>query len=241
MPAGVSPPSPLTILAQALAGAPSLAGFLQSTQVFLGSRYLSKSNSSPPRIVIFPSEGKLRDPYHLAEAVRDVDRDLVAHLWGKDFDQLHDLQTRFMNALEYQASPQPSSPTPTKPAGVYWKAIEEKWDTTPDSAKQGEEVFLVLTVPIAFDRTPLATGLVESVSIVPGSTSLTAAMGFADTVAQVLTTAGFAPHGIAQIESEQVSYAGLTSTSLTGLVRGVNGTAGSGHSSGTAVTPVAHT
>jgi hypothetical protein len=66
-------------------------------------------------------------------------------------------------------------------------------------------------------------------------TNLSAAIGAADVTATVSSTAGFPATGTIQIDSEQIGYTGLTSSSFTGLVRGTNGTTATSHINASAV------
>lgn len=63
-------------------------------------------------------------------------------------------------------------------------------------------------------------------------TNLTASITNVDTTALVVDTTGFPSSGLISIEAEVISYSGLTGTSFTGLVRGVDGTTAASHANG---------
>jgi len=69
-------------------------------------------------------------------------------------------------------------------------------------------------------------------------TALSAAMGPTDTTAVVSSTSGFPASGVITIDQEQLSYTGITGTTFTGLVRGVNGTSAASHSSAATISQV---
>lgn len=73
----------------------------------------------------------------------------------------------------------------------------------------------------------------------PGALTLAAIVNPGDTVITALSgnpiAQGYAPHGRIQIDSEQINYTGLTSSSFVGLSRGVAGSSAASHNSGTAV------
>lgn len=69
-----------------------------------------------------------------------------------------------------------------------------------------------------------------------GHTTLTANIGNGTTTPiPVVSTADFLPAGSLIIENEIISYTGKTSTTFTGITRGVYGTTSSAHTSGTAI------
>jgi hypothetical protein len=225
----------ISTLVDALASAPTLIGY---ARVLSGSRHMSRVNSAPPRVVIFPTEGDVRAARDASDGERDMDVALVAHLWGKDFPQALELVARFLQAMDYQASPQPSSSS--NPAGAFWKTGACKWDTTEDSTKQGEELYLILTSPIQLPKVAPTLGQVLATSLNTTSTTLTSSMGSSDTSAAVASTAGFPSQGYFTVDAEQIRYTGLTATSITGLVRGSNGTTPATHSNGATVAPLQH-
>lgn len=69
-------------------------------------------------------------------------------------------------------------------------------------------------------------------------TALSLAMGVSDTTAVVSSTSGFPASGTIQVDQEQISYTGITGTTFTGLVRGVNGTSAATHANSAAVSQV---
>ena len=65
--------------------------------------------------------------------------------------------------------------------------------------------------------------------LAPSPTALTVLMLIGDLTATVASTAGFPATGVILVESEYMTYTGVTSTSFTGLVRGALGSAAAGH------------
>lgn len=231
-----SPVSQITTLVRALSNAPTLKGWM-GIRVIGGRRGLALQGA-PPRIVIFPATGEIRSAREMDTAIRDVDRVLLAHLWAADLDQMEELEARFFQAFEYQASPEPSNPVPTLPIGQYWKANSEEWNTDSDANTQGEEVLISLTAIHSIDRVPPSLGLVSSTAISTLTTTLAAPLGASDTSATVASTLGFPTSGVLTIDAEQIRFTGTTATTFTGLVRGVNSTTPSSHSSGATVSEV---
>jgi hypothetical protein len=79
------------------------------------------------------------------------------------------------------------------------------------------------------------TFTVTATRYLPSPTSLSAAIGTADTTITVDSTAGFASRGRIAIDSEFIGYTGTTATSFTGAKRGMDGTTAAAHSSGATV------
>lgn len=71
------------------------------------------------------------------------------------------------------------------------------------------------------------------------STTLSGSVSGSATEIAVADAAKFPSLGTIQVESEQITYTGKTSTSFTGCTRGANGTSAASHASGAAVFPVA--
>lgn len=71
-----------------------------------------------------------------------------------------------------------------------------------------------------------------------GQSTLGAALGIADTTMTVASTTGFPSSGTLLVDSEQITYTGLTSTTFTGLTRGANGSTAAAHLNFAAVTQV---
>lgn len=67
------------------------------------------------------------------------------------------------------------------------------------------------------------------------ATTLNGALNNSDTTINVVDTTGFPTAGYAVIETEIITYTGKTSSTLTGVTRGVDGSAAASHSSGSAV------
>jgi len=68
------------------------------------------------------------------------------------------------------------------------------------------------------------------------STTVGTDPGSSGTTITVGSTAGFSYTGTIQIESEQITYTGLTGTTFTGCTRGANSTAAAAHTAGVSVT-----
>lgn len=77
--------------------------------------------------------------------------------------------------------------------------------------------------------TPAAPWKSVAITIALPSTSLSASMSNVDVIAPVLSTVGFPASGTLKIDSEQMTYAGTTGVSFTGLVRGTGGTTAAAH------------
>lgn len=246
------PVSQLRTLYKGLLAAPSL----KQTRVLLGSRHMPRSGSpmNGGRIVLIPKGGPIvlprqRDTNNLSGitvsgigSVRDIRRVVVAHLWAASgestdahFDALEDLYNRFFQALDYQAIggiPSNASAVP----GVYWEAIEEEWDVTEDTAKQGEEVYVAFTVWTATTPALGGVGRVDSTAISKQTTTLALDIGTSDLVVTVASTAGFpSTGGVLAIDAEQIQYSGIVGNQFIGLVRGVNSTTPSTHLTGSTV------
>jgi hypothetical protein len=224
------PTGPITQLVNGLKAAPELQGYT----IHASAKKMPR-NGAPPRIVIYPTAGLIKNPRNKATANRDVDRELVAHLWGRDLDECCYLETLLVQALVNQgAGGDPTSPANATP-GLFWTATDDLWDQTEDSDRQGEEVYVRLTAVTSLDKVAQKTGSVSSVVFTILTTTLAVSMASGDLMAFVASTMGLPPSGILTIDSEQIQYTGTTTTSFTGLVRGVNGTTPSTHSSGATV------
>jgi hypothetical protein len=224
------PTGPITQLVNGLKKSPELQGY-----TILGSAKLMARNTAPPRINIYPTAGLIKNPRNKATANRDVDRELVAHLWGRDIDECCYLETLLVQALVNQgAGGDPVSGAGATP-GLFWTATDDVWEQSEDSNRQGEEVYVRLTAVTALDKVAQRIGSVSSVVLGLLGATLAVGMASGDLMAFVASTTGFPPSGILTIDSEQMQYTGTTTTSFTGLVRGVNGTTPSTHSSGATV------
>jgi hypothetical protein len=230
-----SPKSQLRKLYDGIRNAPPIAQWKAvNCPVYLGSKFMTK-DGAPPRIVIFPVKGSFlvarkRDP---GGSLRDVDRSVAVHLWGADFDQLEELESRFFQALDYQAVgglPSSSSVTP----GTYWQSSEEQWDMVEDSSKQGEAVVIVLTAINSIEKVAQTFGHVDSIAISLLATTLSAQLLAGDANA-LANTSNLPSAGVMTIDAEQIRYTGTTPSSFTGLVRGINGTTPATHSAGAVV------
>lgn len=224
-----SPKGQITKLHELLRDAPMLAGY-PDLRVLLGARQRT-FDSAPPRIVLYPVNGKIVTPAHKDTALRDSNRSVFAQVWGKDFDQVEELQTMLVQALAYQAAGGYSYQS-NLTAGQFWQAFDEEWDDHSDSNKQGEVVYMQLVARHSIDKAPQKFGEVDSISLSAKTPTLTATLAVDDVVASVDSTEGFASYGLIIAENEQIQYTGTTPTSFTGLVRGANFTMPASHAQG---------
>jgi hypothetical protein len=232
MPAGKSP---ITVLAEALSAMPTLSGF---AKVLAGKNALALSRS-PPSIVIFPVEGGYDSPHDNIASLIDVDMKVAAHLWAADLDACWDLRQRYIQALKAQAIGNPTAPILATPdqGGVYYEFLTEAWDIEPDTQEQGQEMEVVIAARFAASPTiQLGLGEIDATALHGLRASLTSPLAATGVTAAVDSTAGFASSGSLSIDSEQLSYTGITVTSFTGLTRGVNGTTPAAHASTATVT-----
>jgi hypothetical protein len=229
-----SPKSPITVLAEALDAAPTLRGFGGKSKglVLSGKNKLARSRSAPS-IVIFPATGPLKTPADNVNQYADVVLMVTARIWGRDDDEAWDLRARYIAALWHQANPDPNSPDDST-AGPYFTLDNETWDIIPDTAENGQELEVDITVRFSASDKALTYGLVETESLTKTAT-LTASMLVGDVTAIVDATAGYAATGVLHIDGELMAYTGLTPFSFTGLTRGINGTTAATHASGATV------
>ena len=190
---------------------------------------------APPRIVLFVVRSHNERPDNRTYSVTSGWALVTAHLWAKDDgDGAWDLRTRFFQALPAQAA---GTLTDANGAGVYWKLPDgenERWDIQPDTSQQGQEFEIDFLIRTDAPLPAVGVGEVDSTSAIKTAT-LTADLGAGDVTATVDATSGYPSTGVLHIDGEQMSYSGLTATSFTGLVRGINGTTAAAHSSGAEV------
>lgn len=230
-----SPKSPVTVLAEALGSMPALSGY---AKVLAGKNRLVEGRA-PPSIVIFPAEGGYQSPQDNVQAFVDVDLKVVAHLWAAGVDEAWDLRQRYIQALWQQAIGNPTYPAVATDAqaGVMFEFLTEAWDVSPDTAQQGQELEVVIAVRFAASQSLATTlGDINATGLHGLQTTLTAPLASSDTSASVTSTTGFAATGALSVDGEQLTYTGLTSTTFTGLTRGVNSTTPAAHSSAATVT-----
>lgn len=67
------------------------------------------------------------------------------------------------------------------------------------------------------------------------TTTLDGGLGTSDTTVTVASTSGFPSDGTIKINSEEITYTGVTSTTFTGCTRGAKGTSAASHSDGDTV------
>ena len=85
-------------------------------------------------------------------------------------------------------------------------------------------------------RPAMTTATYPGYSLIGGnSTRLSATLTSSATTASVLATAGWPASGYFMIDGEEIIYAGLTSTTFTGLSRGANGSTAAAHSNNATV------
>ena len=86
------------------------------------------------------------------------------------------------------------------------------------------------------DITPIrATTAAGDVTFSASANTISANVGFTDSVISLTSSSGFPSSGRIQIDSEIMTYASLSGNNLTGCTRGVNGTTTAEHTSGAAV------
>lgn len=221
-----SPKSPVMVLADKLNAATPLRGF---ARVLAGKNQLV-TGRSPPSIVLIPVSGPLKVPRNLVDSYLDVDLNIVARLWGRDLDEVWDLRARYIAALWEQAIGDPLNPSDSA-AGFFFQFVDETWDVNPDSAQQGQELEVVTTIVLSASDRAVVYGRVDATSILKVPT-LTVDMAPSDTSAQVDSTSGQPTVGVLHVDSEQIAYTGVTLSSFTGLIRGINGTTAAAHVTG---------
>ena len=91
--------------------------------------------------------------------------------------------------------------------------------------------YTLISTTTPSNTTPIGTRIVPAL----GSTALSASIAATDTTIPVVSTSGFITPGSISIDNETISYTGLTSTSFTGVTRGVNSTTPASHLSGASV------
>jgi hypothetical protein len=204
-----SPKSPLTLLAEQLSQAPTLKGF--ATKIALGVKKLNDQRS-PRSIVFYPRSGPLANALSRSNSYLDMDLELVFRLWGADIDEAWDLRARLIEAMSSVGLA----------GGPFWSGVVENWDDDKDTAAQGTDLEVVLSVRLsASDKTAARTVKVENTSLTREQILLEdlSAVG---TQAYVGSTYGLPTSGILYIDDEKLSYSAVTSDSFVGLVRGLS-------------------
>jgi hypothetical protein len=216
--------SPFTVLGEALAQTRALKG---KARVLVGSTALPLSGA-PPRIVLFPRSGDYASAHksqHVRQALRDIDQELAVHLWGENLDAAWELHRRFLQALEEQG----------EAAGLYWQAKAIAWDTTSDTAKQGQEILSVINVRLPVERVEYGIGEIDAVAMFP-VTTLDGDIAEDDDILSVVSMFDNYPDaGVLHIDDEQMTYDARSGSQFTGLTRGANDTEAAAHESGAAI------
>lgn len=134
---------------------------LKNIEILAGSPSLPRQ-TSPGRIVIWPFEGKWKDPSDKSIAIADVEQQIIAECWGKgspttagaDEQALQDMNVTWLllqqlaRALEEQGAN--SGVTPNDP-GYYWRADSAlAWNDESDTSTNGTSVKVLFsaTVPV---------------------------------------------------------------------------------------------
>lgn len=232
-----APKSPVTVLAETLQAMPALQT-LQGLRVLAGKNSLPLAGA-PPRIVLFPVEAGYQAAADNVQALVDIDIKIVAHLWASSLDEAWDLRQRYIQALKQQAIGNPTQPIQASDsqAGVFYNLLTEAWDVDTDTAEHGQEMEVVIAARLSASPVlPFGTGLVNATAIHGIQVALAAPMTSTDLSLTVTSTAGFAASGSIAIDSEQMTYSGLTATTFTGLARGVNSTTPAAHAVAATVT-----
>lgn len=218
-----SPPGDLELLARSVQSAPSLLGF---AKVLHGKNKLL-AEGAPFRVVMFvvgADNGVADVP---AVSVSSAWMLLTAHFWSPDDSSAFDLRTRWFQAMRAQANA----------GGYFWKMPDgpnEHWDIAPDTAQQGQEFEIDFLIRVDADLPKKSTGTVQATSL-NRVFELTTPLGPADSTAVLEAAYELPASGVGYVDDEQFSYSGTTANTLTGLVRGLNGTTAAAHASGTPV------
>lgn len=218
-----SPKGDLTLFCQNLQSASSLLGF---AKVLPGKNSLPLAGH-PQRVVMWIVGGANGVADDRTVTVSSAWMLITSHFWAQDIDTAFDLRQRWMQALRAQADA----------GGYFWKFPDgenERWDQTPDTASQGQEFEIDIVIRIDANYPTKSTGTVAATSLNRVAT-LTANMLIGDVTSAVDATFEEPATGVLHIDDEQMSFTGMTATSFTGLVRGINGTTAAAHTSGTAV------
>jgi hypothetical protein len=218
-----SPPGDLTLFCRLLQSASSLLGF---AKVLPGKNALALAGA-PPRVVMFPVNAVDGVADDRTVTIKSSWMLFTGHFWAADVDQAFDLRERWFQAIRAQADAK----------GYFWKSPEgenERWDTAPDTAQQGQEFEIDVLLRIDANKVPLSMGTVAATSMNRVCT-LAADMGSTDTTVTVDATFELPSTGVLYIDSEAISYSGLTATTFTGLARGIKSTSAATHTHGTPV------
>lgn len=217
MPAAVGD---LNLLARAVQAQRSLLGYAK----VLSGKNLLASAGAPQRVVVFPvgaSNGVAEDR---TVSVSSAWMLVTFHFWAGDLDIAFEFRTRFFQALRAQADA----------GGYYWKMPEgenERWDTKPDTAQQGQEFEIDVLVMVDALLPAKTRGKVEATSLlrVP---ELAADIDANDTTIPAQFTYELPASGVLYIEDEKITYSSVTGDSFTGVTRGVGGTIAAAHTAG---------
>lgn len=87
-----------------------------------------------------------------------------------------------------------------------------------------------------FDLTPIRSiTLAGDVTFLTGFDTIASDVNSSQNTIPLSSATGFPPSGLIQIGSEQMRYSGISTNTLTGVTRGVNGTTAASHTSGASV------
>lgn len=218
-----SPKGDLTLLGQSLQSSTSLLGF---AKVLTGKNSLPLAGK-PQRLVMWIVGAANGTADDRTVSVSSAWMLVTTHFWSSDVDNALDLRQRWMQALRAQADA----------GGYFWKFPDgenERWDQTPDTASQGQEFEIDIVIRVDANLPTKTTGTVAATSLNRVAT-LTADLTIGANSATVDATFEEPATGVLHIDDEQMSFTGMTATSFTGLVRGINGTTAAAHTSGTPV------
>lgn len=210
---------------------------LKDYALVLGGKNRMASAGRPPRVVLFVVGSRNGVPDERTSWISSGWALVTARLWAPDDgDSAWDLRARFFQALEEQSS---GDPEEEEDAGEFWRLPDgenERWDTEPDTAQQGQQIEIDILVRTATPKADASQATGEVAAVWSNRTAtLLADLLIGATTATVDATHGYPATGVLHIDDEQISYSGLTPTSFTGLVRGINGTAAAAHVFGSAV------
>lgn len=133
--------APFSALCKYLRTAPSLRGIA----VLAGARRLA-DEGAPPRVVLFPTSGKIEASSDDGAAMTDVMLDVDCHCWGQDHDRLWDVVRRLLDATRRY-----------RLAGNEVRWGDVVFDEEPDTARDGESAVVTLTLRAGLDEVELSS------------------------------------------------------------------------------------
>lgn len=124
---------PLTLFGEAIGKATVMRGI----PIYFGAGMLPMQTGIG-RIVLIPTSGELNTPMD-CRMTRDLQQTVLAHLWGRDWDDAFMLLRRLLHAVKEARYG----------GGYLWDARSIDWEDSPDSSKQGQSLTVTLSTTIA--------------------------------------------------------------------------------------------